>query len=638
MKGKKIIGHIWIYWLSVGLLCAQQPGYTVLQVEPVDRARVTEISAMLPDAPKGFGEPIQKRALWDELYRSGRFDGLIREADSISRLPFPVLSDKIYLDYYQGKDSETSKRFIMNRRRMLSKLVWAECLTDNGRYMPAILNAVKDIVHTTSWTFPAEDRERTNFQGELYTIGLSSSAYGYDMAQTLYLLNERLGAKLQRKVLDALYQKVFKPTLAAIEGNNAKKEFTWLTSTGNHNAVTLAGVTGAALATIRDKRERAVFVAMAERYSNNYVVGISDDGYCSEGLGYYGYGFEHYLLLREHLWQATGGKVDLLARPKMAELAAYAPRMEIINDIYPAIGDCVQDIKPNRLMMAYLNGVYGLGLESYGSPLDFGDIDQMALSNSMFFFPNSSTAAVAEPRRQPRELRHYFANAGVLTVRPADGVKTGLGATFKGGHNNEHHNHNDLGSFTIVVGDELLMGDAGLATYTPQYFGKQRYELYKTTSSYGHTVPLVSGKQQLYSRQAEAKVIRTAFHDDKDLISMDISSAYGYAKERTLVRTFTYHRQHGGRVEASDAFAFDSPQRYETALITRHKWKAIGKDEIAISGERNTLRIKIEIPQGNSLIIDSEEIDEGPKPYTRIAIKLKEPVTTGKLDMEFLVK
>ena len=40
-----------------------------------------------------------------------------------------------------------------------------------------------------------------------------------------------------------------------------------------------------------------------------------------------------------------------------------------------------------------------------------------------------------------------------LALREAIGDENGLAVSIKGGHNAEHHNHNDVGSFVVVVGD-----------------------------------------------------------------------------------------------------------------------------------------------------------------------------------------
>ncbi len=609
-------------------------GSSLVQIQPVDMRRVGEIAGMLPDVPRGFGDPIELRIHWDSLYRSGKFNALIAEADSISMTPFPELTEQIYMSYFGGKDSETSKRFIMRRRMLLANMIWAECLTNKGKYMPAILNALNHILNSRTWTFPAEDQRKLNYDGKLYTIGLSSSAYGAEMAQALYLLNSRLSAETKQQIRNALQKRVFEPTLNAVINENANKEFVSLTDNGNHNSVTLSYVTLAALAVIQDKQQRAVFATIAERYSRNFLLGYLDDGYCSEGIGYFSYGFGHYTMLRDLLWGHTEGKIDLFKDKKVAKMALFAPSMKIINNVYPAISDCVQDAKPVPHLMTYLNKDLNLGLEEYNeSP---GTMEQPALCYLMYYFPNAADANKRNSGNVSRKptLRDYFEKAGVLTVRPAEGGSLNMGATLKGGHNAEQHNHNDIGSYTIVVGDELLTGDVGLATYTPKYFGKERYSLFKTTTSYGHNVPLINDVQQHYGRDARAKIIKTGFTADEDVFVMDISSAYQVSELKKLVRTFTYNRTSEGYLAVRDDFSFTGPGKYETALITRHSWRKINENTLEITGHKEKLRVSIS-SSGGAISISEEIIDEGPAPYTRIAITLNSEVVSGFVSLKF---
>lgn len=629
----KITVIVWIVTLAIQHLYAQKATYDLMQLQPVNRQRVSEIAAMLPDEPRGFGDPIEMRPSWDSLYHSGEFAGWIAEADSISALPFPKLTDAIYMSYFGGKDSETSKRFIMKRRMLLARMIWAECLTNKGTYMPAILNALNDILNSRTWTFPAEDQKKLNYEGKLYTIGLSSSAYGADMAQALYLLNSRLPAEMKQRMQDALWQRIFEPVLNAIKNNNANGEFTWLIDTGNHNSVTLSYVTLAALTVIEDKHQRAVFASIGERYSQNFLTGYLEDGYCTEGIGYFSYGFSHYVMLREILWQSTNGKIDLFKDPKVKKMAFFAPAMEIINGVYPAISDSEQYSKPWPQVMYYVNKDLGLGLEAYNDVS--ATIDQPALYYLMYFFPNAATASTkAVDTVRTTAIRDYFDKAGVLTVRPARGSTLNMGATLKGGHNAEHHNHNDVGSYTIVVGDELLTGDVGLATYTPKYFGKERYTLFKTISSYGHNVPLINGVQQHYGKDARAAVIAAEFTPDSDVFNLDMTSAYADPTLKKLTRSFTYNRTSAGYLTVRDSFAFDAPGTFETALITRYLWRRHDEKTIEIIGEREKLQVTISTSAGTFRISD-EVIDEGPAPYTRIAIALINPADSGSVSLKF---
>ena len=635
MNKFKIFKKLWSAWILFVLpflADAQNNHPNLVRFEPVDMKRVKQVEAMLTDQPRGFGDPIEERTRWDSLYRTGNFHTLIAEADSISALPFPKLTEAIYMSYFGGKDSETSKRFIMKRRMLLTRMIWAECLTNKGKYMPAIINALNDILHTRTWSFPAEDQRKLNYEGKLYTIGLSSSAYGEDMAQTLYLLGGKLPAPMKQKIYNMLQQRIFQPTLNAVRNKNANAEFISLMDTGNHNSVTLAYVTAAALTVIQDKHQRALFVTIAERYSKNFLLGYLDDGYCTEGIAYYSYGFGHYTFLREALFTATQGEIDLFKNPKVAKMAAFAPAMEIINNMYPAISDCEPNSKPWPQLMHYLNKEFGLGKNEYTAPPAY--MEQPALCYLMFYFPNLASGKGNTSIVKATNIRDYFEEAGVLTVRPAAGSSFDVGATLKGGTNAEHHNHNDVGSYTIVAGEELLTGDVGLATYTPKYFGKERYSLFKTTSSYGHNVPLINGVQQHFGENARAVVVAKDFTPDRDVFGMDITSAYKVPSLKRLIRTFTYDRTSNGCMIVKDDFAFSSAGRFETALITRYPWIQTSDNTIEIIGKKERLKVTITASKGKLLISD-EVIDEGPAPYTRIAVRLSGAALTGFVSMEF---
>lgn len=51
--------------------------------------------------------------------------------------------------------------------------------------------------------------------------------------------------------------------------------------------------------------------------------------------------------------------------------------------------------------------------------------------------------------------------------------KNGMLLAAKGGFNNESHNHNDVGTFSLYVNTIPVFIDAGVGTYTKQTFGKR---------------------------------------------------------------------------------------------------------------------------------------------------------------------
>jgi hypothetical protein len=432
-----------------------------------------------------------------------------------------------------------------------------------------------------------------------------------------------------------LYIRVFNPVLNKIQTKNDEAENNFLISTNNWNHVCLAGLVGAALAVIEDIHERAVFISIGEYYSQNGLNGFGADGYCTEGIGYYNYGFGHYILLREIILQATGGKLDLFANPKVQKIANYAPNLKIINEIYPAISDCNEGAKPDASILTYLSRNLGLGLTYYDTLTYEGKTSDLR-NNVMMVFPNS--ASLSEPRKVERSenqiIRSFFDQTGVLISRPIPNTSGNLGVAFKGGHNEESHNHNDVGSFTIVQGNEIMVGDPGTIPYTSNIFNLQYRYKYKTIGSFGHPVPLIAEKEQQPGAQARAKTVSTNFSREKDEITLDIGSAYDVQELKKLERTMSYNRENKGSVTFIDDFEFAKPEAFESAISTRAKWKKKSDNTLLLKRGNEKMLVTFSSP-GNKLSVRSEEISEGGNSYSRIGIYVNKPLKSGQIIVNY---
>lgn len=145
----------------------------------------------------------------------------------------------------------------------------------------------------------------------------------------------------------------------------------------------MAGVTGAALALLPDREERAYFVAAAEKYHEYGMKGYADDGYCSEGVGYYNYGFRAYILLREEVCRATQGKIDFFRTPKFVRIAQYGKKIQMLNGVCPAYSDCRIGLSVDWFITNYCENVFlfeykyyileqdlkGFGNETHDAPI-----------------------------------------------------------------------------------------------------------------------------------------------------------------------------------------------------------------------------------------------------------------------------
>lgn len=589
--------------------------------EGISESRIAEIADMLPAEPVGVGKPISDRVTWDGLAKHDAFQGYVRRAEGLIQQPIPDQPDDLYLDFSRTGNRDRWQQVAGQRRSRVPTLALAECVENQGRFIPALEQIIAALCAERTWVMPAHDGSLANFEGKTVDIDLASSALAWELATADYLLGGRLNPETRALIRDNVRRRVLDPYLAMVRGE--RRPNWWLLTTNNWNAVCLAGVTGAALAQAESLEERALFVAAAEHYSLNFLKGFTSDGYCSEGLGYWNYGFGHYVLIAETIYQATGGKVDLFAREEVKAPATFGARIEIINGIYPAFADCSITAKPSSAIMWFVNRRYGLGLSGYDSqPMGGGSLFEAML----YSLPNSASARdPAPPSTEGPGARSWFQEAGILISRPGAATTCRMGVALKGGHNAEHHNHNDVGSYVVVVGKQAVLLDPGAERYTARTFGSRRYES-NVLNSFGHPVPVVAGKLQRTGREAEGKVLEAAFGDVTDSLRLDLKSAYEVPELQILERTFVYSRAGSGSLTVRDHVVYTTPQMFGTALITCGSYEQAGPGELIIRDGDEAIRVRIEATAEYD--VRAEEIHEDTSRVpTRIGINLRQPVS-----------
>ena len=596
----------------------------------LDPARVKAVAAMLPERPAAAGRPITDRAAWDRLAADPAAKAVAARAEECLKEPIPDQPEDLFLDFSRTGNRRRFEKVAFERRGRHAPRVIAECMENKGRFVAAVERLIDALAAERTWVLPAHDRELKNFKGTSTDIDLFSSAVGWNLATADFLLGDRLSPAARRTLRENVARRIVEPYRAMVAGTRPRNG--WMTVTNNWNAVCLAGVTGAALAEVESREERARIVVAAEKYSRNFLAGFTPDGYCSEGLGYWNYGFGHYVMLAETIRQATGGGADLMGLPEVKAPASFAARIQIIGGAAPSFADCDVGTRPSPLIMYFVNRRFGLGLSEYDA-LD-PKVYLSPLAEAMIYlFPNAASDMKPAAAARGTALRDWFQEAGILIGRPAAGSACRMGVALKGGHNAEHHNHNDVGSYVVVLGSRPVLLDPGRETYTARTFSGRRYES-KLLNSFGHPVPVVAGQLQRTGREAQARVIRTEFTDAADTLVLDISAAYAVPDLKRLERTFVYSRAGAGSLTVTDRVEFASPQTFATAILTLGAWKWLegGVGRVTDGGE--SAHVFIDAGTGNAYTIQTEEIvEDAPCKPTRIGISLLNPVTEATVTL-----
>ncbi len=598
--------------------------------DELDPARIADIAGMLPAEPAGLGRPIGDREAWERLGALEAFQAQVRRAEELLSAPIPEQPDELFLEFKSTGNRTNWQRVSGQRRGRLTPLVLAECVENQGRFIPAICEIVDVLCAERTWVMPAHDGNLTNFNGESIDIDLASSALAWNLATADYLLGQSLPAETRETLREGVDRFVLTPYRDMITG--ARGVNWWLKTTNNWNAVCLAGVTGAALCQLADRDERAQIVAAAEVYSANFLKGFTPDGYCSEGLGYWNYGFGHYVLLAETVRQATSGGVDLLSLPAAKAPARFGADIQIIGGVSPAFADCGVNAGPAADTMYFVNRYLGLGLPQYNE-MEPGSAGGSLFDKMLFSFPNG--ASEREPvsaTEAGAPIRTWFADAGILIGRPQRDSACRLGVALKGGHNAEHHNHNDVGSYVVVVENRPVLLDPGAEVYTARTFSDKRYES-KLLNSYGHPVPVVGGQLQRTGRDRRAEVLAADFTDTTDILRLDLSAAYEVEGLKRLEREFVYSRRGEGSLTVTDRVAFDTPQSFETAILTKGDWQRLQDGSLVVYDVDQAVQVSIAVEGGPFSIVADKIEEEAAVHPIRLGIKLDEPVAAATVTL-----
>ncbi len=606
------------FWM-VGSAAAAAPPQT----------RIDEIAAMLDAEPIGLGPTCADRAAWDALGRRDDFRAIVAAAEKLLTQPLPEQSEELFLDFSRTGNRRPWERVAFSRRGRIKTLVLAECVENKGRFVPAIRDLVAALCDEPTWVYPAHDRSLGNFRRERIDIDLGSAYVAGELSLAYYLLGDKLGEDTRTLIQTTVAARILDPFTDMVRGKRDSNW--WLKGENNWNSVCLAGVTEAALSLVRERERRAFFIAAAEQSSKHYLSGFTADGYCSEGLAYWNYGFTHYAQLAIVIERATHGRVDLMAADGARKPAGFGARSEIIGGVYPTFADCPMNTRPSAILVDYIERRRSAESRTPRASTTKG----RGLAQTVAFtFGASGSRSGAEQGVVEEHLRTWFDEAGVLICRPAPGTPERLGVALKGGHNAEHHNHNDVGSFIVVVNDRPVLVDPGTEVYTARTFSSRRYES-KVLNSFGHPVPVVAGKLQRTGARACGRVLEREFTDARDSLTLDISAAYDVASLQRLERKFVYERGSAECLRVIDTVEFSEPERFELALVTFGKWSQVSTNVLRVDDEGRAVDVEI-LTGGVEFAVNAEEIDEdvriGKKP-TRIAITLTQTVRAADVTM-----
>jgi hypothetical protein len=607
----------------------------------LSRYNARDIEAILTQvAPAPPFPPARDRAAWAEVCAHlgpARVQQYIAWAEDDARRPIPPLPATRYLEFIRTGERPGYEDPQSARRQMLTRLALAECLEYQGRFLDPLLDVAWAICEESSWAAPAHQYELTDVKKPY--IDLYAASTGLELAELDLLLGAELDPLLGKRIRHEIDRRLFRPYL---ETHAAW----WLYATAerpvnNWTAVCNGNVVGAALYLEPDGARLAAMIAKAARSLDDYLATFDRDGGSSEGPGYWSYGFGNYVLLAHLLEQRTAGRVSFLTGEFLDKISQFPARTLLSHNYYVNFSDCDRHAAISPPLLAFLSdrmnlpGLLALARQqpTFDARTDYNNLTWALRKLFWRVKPDDDIHFVPAQH-------DWFGDMLWMVARADPTNPDALVLAAKGGHNDEMHNQNDLGTLIVQVNGEALIADPGRGRYTKSYFSEQRYEHF-VNQSLGHSCPVPNGQPQMAGKQAAAQLITHQAGEHLDRLVLELKAAYPAAADlESLQRTIVLHRQPtGGWVELVDDVRFArGPGDLASVLITFNAVE-IGPDAVWIRGERGALSVTYDAAVVTAAVETVADVDlaEGQADIRRIVFTLCQPRQTGQIVLQIAV-
>lgn len=540
------------------------------------------------------------RGGWDKLFGADK-DALIKLGEKKLNYQWQVVKATDYLEYERSGSRSIMQNPFESNNRALSQLIVAELAEGKGRFMDQIINGVYFHCEMTSWALSAHlSAQRVG--GSLpnhkeHIIELTSGEMGAMLSWTYYffhkefdkvspLISKRLHSELQERILDT-YMNENRFWWMAFNYKPGQMVNNW-NPWCNFNVLQCFFL----LENDREKLAKAVYRSML---SVDHIINYTNaDGACEEGPIYWGHAAGKLYDYLQMLSDGTAGKVSIFNEPIIKNMGEYISRVYVGNDWVVNFADA-----------SAKGGGFAPLIFRYGKAVGSAEMTQFAA----YLNKNSE----AEQKRKEnlsfgtdlyRGLQTYLYQADLEKEKPVHITasatwypqtqvccmtdKSGFFVAAKAGHNNESHNHNDVGTFSLYLNTTPLLIDAGVGTYTRQTFSDERYAIWTMQSNF-HSLPFINGVAQ--KEGAKYKGTNVLFDAKKKNFSVDIATAYPQQAEvSSWVRSYQLK---GATLKINDAFTLKS-----TKELNKVNFLTWGKVDISTSGkigiEVNGQRISID--------------------------------------------
>ncbi len=486
----------------------------------------------------------QDRTAWDSLSQTTR-DRLIQHGEAALEYTWPPLLATRFLEVARIGNRANYERENFERRQMIVNLALAECAEGKGRFVDQLVNGIWLVCEESYWGVPAHLQMQAAGRGlpdtADVTVDLFAAETGAMLAYIYYLLGPQLdevSPLIRPRIEREIDHRILTPNLE-------RDDFGWMgfvdlgRRPNNWNPWINSNWLACLFLIEKDPARRKQSVDKIMLSLDQFIDPYPKDGGCDEGPNYWGRAGASLYDCLEILDQASDGSINAYDEPLVKEMGRFVYRTHIDGDYYVNFADASAIVDPDAAL-----------IYQYGKQIE--DADMMAfgvwLAQRQGLLEGTAGGErhdTSPARSLMRELRTVFSlgdmdgkpayppmprdvwlnEIEVMVARDKDRSADGFYVAAKGGHNQESHNHNDIGQFIVSLDGLPVLMDAGVETYSVKTFSDQRYEIWTMQSAY-HNLPTIDGVMQDPGFAFAASEVSYAGSDEAAEFKLNIATAY----------------------------------------------------------------------------------------------------------------
>lgn len=463
-----------------------------------------------------------------------------------------------YKQFFEtGERVSYEKLYYYVRDYMNILAVLAVLFPDEQKYIDRLQDVIWAVCSDFTWVLPAHRHGDESMEDCITRIDLFAAETGASLSAIKYVLGNRLDDFIVKRIgyeLDKRIVKAFSNRSFWWEN----KENNWAAVCGGYVGIVLMYEAPDVFKSVKPRLDTAI---------DSFLKSYYNDGICREGAAYWMFGFGSFLYYACELKVFSEGLCDYTSdSEKILNIAKYYQNCHIADGRMMAIADSTPELLKTSAPPYILKNIYGGEIKVYKSKGDF------ELRTS--FYALASLLLVYDAELESEYTQNaetfYFQDSALFLK------KTSRYSFYaKAGHNDEPHNHNDVGSFALNSDGIDLLCDIGRGVYNRKYFSESRYEIF-CTSSLGHNVPYSGAEVQLAGEKYAGDMSL-----ENDELTISFHKAYKEGVFNKLKRHFTFSED---EIILCDEFAIiDSSLEFTERFILAEN-PVIAEGEVKLNG------------------------------------------------------